>query len=288
MDSFEWNKIAGAVLGTLLFVVAVKIASEFIFEVKEPAKPGYVVQGVEAPAATGTTQVAAEEPLPDWGTVLPKADVAAGKSISTRCEQCHDLSKGGPNKIGPNLWGVVGRPRASHPGFDYSGAMKAKGGSWSYDELFKFLKSPGAYIPGTKMSFAGLPKAQDRIDLIAFLRTDMDSPAPIPPPQPAKAAPAQTPANGKAPAAVPAKGAGATPTDQGPNGTAAVAPGNQPANGTTTSGSGNAASGSAGSANGPSGGGAGKDNSVGPNAGHVGNAPAATGKQPSSPPPKKP
>jgi cytochrome c len=290
MDSFEWNKIAGAVLGTLLFVVAVRIATGFIFEVEPPAKPGYVVQGVEATTATGTAPAAAEEQLPDWGTVLPKASVADGKSISTRCEQCHDLSKGGPNKIGPNLWGVVGRPRASHPGFDYSAAMKAKGGSWSYDELFKFLKSPGAYIPGTKMSFAGLPKAQDRIDLISYLRTDMDSPAPIPPPQPAKsAAPAAAPANGKAPAAAPAQGAGAPATANGPNGTAAVAPGNQSANGTSTAGSGNAASGSAGNANGPSGGDTGKDSSVSGAEAHVGNSPApATGKQPSATPPKKP
>ena len=156
------------------------LASGFIFEVKEPAKPGYVVQGVEAPTATGATQAAAEEPLPDWGTVLPKASVSDGKSISTRCEQCHDLSKGGPNKIGPNLWGVVGRPRASHPGFDYSAAMKAKGGSWSYDELFKFLKSPGAYIPGTKMSFAGLPRGAERADVIAFLNTKSDTPVQLP------------------------------------------------------------------------------------------------------------
>jgi cytochrome c len=276
MDSFEWNKIAGAVLGTLLFVVAVRIATGFIFEVEPPAKPGYVVQGVEV--STGATQAApVEEQLPDWGTVLPKANVADGKSISTRCEQCHDLSKGGPNKIGPNLWGVVGRPRASHPGFDYSSAMKSKGGSWSYDELFKFLKAPGAYIPGTKMSFAGLPKADDRINLIAYLRTDMDSPAPIPPPQPAKTAPVAAPANGKAPAAAPAAGAGAPVTGKGPNGTAAVAPGNQPANGTSTTGSG------------PSGGDSGKDSSMSGSEAHVGNAPApATGKQPSSPPPKKP
>jgi cytochrome c len=289
MDSFEWNKIAGAVLGTLLFVVAVRIASGFIFEVEQPAKPGYVVQGVEAPQATGATQAAAEEQMPDWGTVLPKANVADGKSISSRCEQCHDLSKGGPNKIGPNLWGVVGRPRASHPGFDYSSAMKSKGGAWSYDELFKFLKSPGAYIPGTKMSFAGLPKADDRINLIAYLRTDMDSPAPIPPPHPATATPAAAPANGKAPAGAPAQGAGSPAAANGPNGTAAVAPGNQPANGSSRAGSGNAAPGNAGNANGPSGGDTGKDSSMSGAEAHIGNAPApATGKQPSNPPPKKP
>jgi cytochrome c len=202
MDSWEWNKIAGAVLGTLMFVVVVKIATEEIFKVPEPAKPGYVVEGVkeEAPAG-GTTVAAAEEALPDWGTELPKASVSDGKQISARCEQCHDLSKGGPNKIGPNLWGVVGRVRASHPGFEYSSAMKSKGGSWSYDELFKFLKSPGSYIPGTKMSFAGLRSAQDRVNLIAYLRTQSDSPVAIPPPAPAKAAAA--PANSPPPGNVP-------------------------------------------------------------------------------------
>ena len=221
MDSWEWNKIAGAVLGTLMFVVVVKIATEEIFKVPEPAKPGYVVEGVkeEAPAG-GTTVAAAEEPLPDWGTELPKASVSDGKQISARCEQCHDLSKGGPNKIGPNLWGVVGRPRASHPGFEYSSAMKSKGGSWSYDELFKFLKSPGSYIPGTKMSFAGLRSSQDRVSLIAYLRTQSDSPAPIPPPAPAKAAaaPGNTPPPGNAPsggaqpaATTPPEGTPATP-----------------------------------------------------------------------------
>ena len=225
MDSFEWNKIAGGVLATLLFVVAVKIAAGFIFEVEPPAKPGYVVQGV-AETAGPTQTAAAEETLPDWGTVLPKANVADGKTTSTKCEQCHDLSKGGPNKIGPNLWGVVGRPRASHPGFDYSSAMKSKGGSWSYDELFKFLKSPGAYITGTKMSFAGLHSEADRINLIAYLRTDMDSPAPIPAPQPAKAAPAV------APAKTPAAGSGAPATPPGPNGSA-PAPQQQPAAGAT-------------------------------------------------------
>src|ERR1043166_2717495 len=180
MDSWEWNKIAGAVLGTLMFVVVVKIATEEIFKVPEPAKPGYVVEGVkeEAPAG-GTTVAAAEESLPDWGTELPKASVSDGKQISARCEQCHDLSKGGPNKIGPNLYGVVGRPKASHPGFDYSAAIKAKGGNWSYAELFNFLRQPAAFAPGTKMTFAGLPRASDRLNVIAFLRMQADSPAPL-------------------------------------------------------------------------------------------------------------
>ena len=219
MDSWEWNKIAGAVLGTLIFVMVVRIASESLFEVETPAKPGYVVQGVEE-TATAASSAPVEEAMPDWGTVLASADASKGHDISHKCEQCHDLSKGGPNKIGPNLWGVVGRPRASHPGFDYSSAMKAKGGSWTFDELFKFLKSPQGYISGTKMSFAGLSSAQDRINLIAYLRQDSDAPVAIPAPNPKAAAPAPSqgaaPAAPGGPAATPPAGSSTAPANSAP------------------------------------------------------------------------
>lgn len=201
MDSWEWNKIAGAILGTLLFVVALKIGSEMLFEVPEPAKPGYIVPGVEeAKAPGGASTQTAEEAQPDWGTVLPKADVAHGKQVSQRCEQCHDLTKGGRDKIGPNLWGIVGRPRASRTSFSYSGAMAANHDPWTYQKLFTYLKLPAAMVPGTKMSFAGISSSQDRIDLIAYLRTLADSPMAIPPPAPPKAQ-AAAPAAGGAPTA---------------------------------------------------------------------------------------
>ncbi len=183
MDSFEWNKIIGAVLGTLIFILVVKFATEAVYETPAPAKPGYVVEGVVEQTATNTTPAAAaEEALPDFGSVLPTADVAAGQKVSTRCEQCHDLSKGGPNKIGPNLWGIVNRARATEPGFSYSGAMMGNHEPWTYELLFKYLKSPQTMVPGTKMSFAGLRSAQDRLNLLAYLRTLADAPAPIPPP----------------------------------------------------------------------------------------------------------
>ena len=183
MDSWEWNKIFGAVLGTLIVVLVIKFAADAIYDAPAPAKPGYVVEGVEAETASaGAATAPVEEALPDFGTVLPAADIAAGKEISGRCEQCHDISKGGPNKIGPNLWGVVGRARATHPGFDYSSAMMASHDVWSFADLFRYLKSPQAMVPGTKMSFAGLRSAQDRINLLAYLRTQSDSPLPIPPP----------------------------------------------------------------------------------------------------------
>jgi len=211
MDSFEWNKIAGAVLGTLIFVLVVSFATEAIYEPAKPAKPGYVVEGVQEEASATTSAAPAEEALPDFGTVLPTADAAAGQKISSRCEQCHDLSKGGPNKIGPNLWGVVGRARATHEGFSYSGAMSADHAPWTLDKLFKFLKSPAAFVPGTKMSFAGLRSPQDRINLLAWLRTQSDNPVPIPPPAPAAKAQAAPAPAGPAPSTKAPAGTPATP-----------------------------------------------------------------------------
>ena len=211
MDSFEWNKIIGAVLGTAIFIFVVRLVAEKVYEPEIPAKPGYVVEGVVETPAGGAASAPVEEAMPDWGTVLASADVAGGKTLSGKCEQCHDLSKGGPNKIGPNLYAVVDRVRGSHEGFAYSAALKGKPGNWSYDELFKFLKAPGSYIPGTKMSFAGLKSEKDRINLIAYLRSNADAPAPIPAPKPAGAAPA---ADAKAADAKAADTKAATPADK--------------------------------------------------------------------------
>jgi len=201
---FEFNKILGAVLGSLILIFVIKTVAENVYEAEKPAKPGYVVEGVVEEGA-GPAAVSAPEEMPDWGTVLPAADVAAGKTVAGRCLQCHTLNKGEPNKIGPNIYAVVDDARGEgHNGFSFSSAMKAKGGTWTYDELFKFLKSPGAYINGTKMSFAGLRNAQDRINVIAFLRTDADTPAAIPAPAPKKAeAPPAAPAAADAKAAAP-------------------------------------------------------------------------------------
>jgi cytochrome c len=194
MDSHEWNKIIGSVLGTVLFVLVVHLGSQAIYYAPPPEKPGYVIAGTEAPPPAETEKAATPpEALPDFATAIPAADAMAGAMIAERCGVCHDWAKGGPNKIGPNLYGVVGRPRASHPGFDYSPAMKDKGGEWTYGDLYTFLQQPAVFVPGTKMAFAGLPRAQDRLNVIAFLRMQADMPAPLPPPGGAAAAPAPTP-----------------------------------------------------------------------------------------------
>jgi cytochrome c len=171
-------------------------------------------------AGQSTSGPAVEAP-PDWGTVLPAADVAAGENVHKRCLQCHDFAKGGPNKIGPNLWGIIGSKHAHAAGFTYSAAMQAlTDKTWDYEALNHFLVNPKAAIPGTKMAFAGLSKTPDRVNLIAYLRTLADAPAPIPPPNPAAATP---PA---APAGAPADG----PTGEPPAGEVqAPPPGEQPA-----------------------------------------------------------
>ena len=186
MDSFEWNKIFGAVLGTALFVVALYIGVEGFMEPEKAAKPGMEVAVVEEQGTPGEAPVA--EVAPDWGTVLPAADLAAGETVHKRCLQCHDFSNGGPNKIGPNLWSLVGGKHAHAAGFAYSTAMQALAGkTWGYDELDQFVKNPKGAIPGTKMAFAGLSKQQDRVNLIAYLRTLSDAPLAIPAPKPAAA-----------------------------------------------------------------------------------------------------
>ena len=204
-DNLGFNKIAGAVLATGLVLVGLPQLASIVFHKEPVTKPGYAIEVQEA--AEGGA--AGPELPPDWGTVLPTANVEGGKAQAAKCQSCHNLDKGGPNQTGPNLWGVVGRARATHPGFSYSGAMSANHDPWRFDTLFKFLKSPATYVPGTKMSFAGLRSAQDRINLLAWLRSQSDSPVAIPPPAP-KSDNAQAP-NGPAPVTKAPEGTPATP-----------------------------------------------------------------------------
>jgi cytochrome c len=178
MDSFEFNKIAGAVLGTCLFVLALNITAGAMFSAPKPAKPGFEIAVQEHPAGgAGGAPAAQEEPIEK---LLASASPERGESSAKKCQACHTFNKGEPNRVGPNLYGVVGRDRASAPGFNYSAAMKAKGGKWTIDELNAFLTNPRSFVPGTSMSFAGLPRGSERADLITYLNGKSDSPAPLP------------------------------------------------------------------------------------------------------------
>jgi cytochrome c len=178
MDSFEINKILGAVLGTCLVLLALNITASAVFSPKKPAKPGYeIAVKEEQPGQDHGAAPAKEEPIE---ALLANASAERGANTAKQCQACHTFEKGGPNRVGPNLWGIVGRPRASHPGFNYSAAMKAKGGNWTIDDLSQFLANPKAFVPGTAMTYAGLPRGSQRADLISYLNTLSDNPQPLP------------------------------------------------------------------------------------------------------------
>jgi cytochrome c len=217
MSDLTFNKIAGAILATLLLIFGLQNLTRILFEQAPPAKPGYAIAVQETTAEGG----APADVIPDWGSVLPKADIAAGQQVATRCQSCHKFDPAGTNDTGPGLYGVVGRPPGSHPGFTYDQPMQdfAKTHpAWTYDLLYQFLKAPGQFMPGTKMTFAGLSNPQDRINVIAYLRSNGSPNYPIP--APAKAPPSGgPPAAGAGPAGAPAAGAAksaSTPTTTGP------------------------------------------------------------------------
>src|SRR5436305_9242397 len=206
MDSFEFNKIAGGFLGTLLFVMALGVFSDAVFSHPKLPKPGYDLPAAEEASLEAGSAPAAAAPLPER---LAKADPKKGEASAKACTACHNFEKGAGPKIGPPLYGVVDRQRASIPGFAYSDAMKSKPGNWSFDELDKFIANPKGDIAGTKMAYAGEKDPQKRADIVDYLHTLSDNPAPLPKPT-AAADPAaggqQTQGSGQQPAPTAANG----------------------------------------------------------------------------------
>jgi cytochrome c len=203
----KWNKIMGAGLATVFVILMVREGSAFIYHNEAPEKMGYFVDAPEE-AAGGPAEVVLP---PDWGTVLPTADIAAGEAAFARCRSCHTVTPGGADGIGPNLYGVLGGPVMHRPGFAYSDAMaahKAEAPTWGLDQIDQFLTAPGRYVPGTKMSFAGIRDDTTRVNLIAWLRTQGSTGVAIPAPDPARQ-PGAAPAEG-GDAISPAEAVGAT------------------------------------------------------------------------------
>jgi cytochrome c len=174
----ETNKIAGAVLSTLLVAVGLNMVAGIVFTPHKPAIPGFDLPSEEPAAATGGAAAAADEPI---AVRLAKADPARGEKAVGACKACHSFEKGGANKVGPHLYEVYARNKGAVEGFGYSAAMKAKSGEkWEAEQLDGFLKNPKAYLPGTAMAFAGIAKADSRADVVAYLNTLADAPKPLP------------------------------------------------------------------------------------------------------------
>ena len=178
MDSFELNKILGAILATCLVLLVSNFTANALFAPTPPAKPGFEI-AVKEEAAGGANEAAPAKSEP-IEKLLQTASVEKGAAAAKKCQACHTFAKGEPNRVGPNLWGIVGDHKGEGRGFNFSAAMKAKGGTWTDEDLNQFLTNPKGFVPGTAMGFAGIPKDGERADVIDYLHTLADTPVPLP------------------------------------------------------------------------------------------------------------
>jgi cytochrome c len=178
MDSFELNKIIGAILATCLVLLVSSFTASALFSPQLPEKPGFAIAVKETPE--GGAKEAAPAPSEPIEKLLQTASVDKGAAAAKKCQACHTFAKGDKNGVGPNLYGIVGDKKGEGRNFNFSVAMKGKGGTWTIDDLNQFINSPKGYVPGTAMGFAGIQKDSERADVIAYLNTLSDSPAPLP------------------------------------------------------------------------------------------------------------
>jgi cytochrome c len=178
MDHVNVNRVSFAILGAVLFVMLLTAFTNLVLAPRIPKTPGFALPVAEA--AKEPAGGAAEPEAPPLPALLAKASAEKGQAAAKVCQTCHNLEKGGAAKIGPPLWGVVGRPIASVPGFAYSDSLKAVGGNWTYEALNVMVGNPKKEASGTKMAFPGEKDPQKRADILAYLQTLSDSPVPFP------------------------------------------------------------------------------------------------------------
>lgn len=180
MNAHDINRFAAAFLGTVLLVIVLIVVSNLIFDVDELEQNAF--GEIEATTAEATAETEAEpEGTVSLAALLAAGNVEAGERAAKKCKACHSFDKGGRNGVGPNLWGVLGSPRAANADYKYSGALAELGGDWGYAEMAAFLEKPKSAVPGTKMSFAGVRNPEDRANLILYLRSISDVELPLPP-----------------------------------------------------------------------------------------------------------
>ncbi len=189
MGELFWNKVAAAILSILLVIMGLGTLAEGIFHVDGPEEFAYPIDlaALENAGGGAAEEEAEPEGPTDFGLLLANADISAGERVARRCTACHVFEEGGANGTGPALYGVIGRDVASVDGFRYSAAMQdyAEGGTeWMYQNTYDYLENPRGYISGTAMSFAGLRDQEDRINIIAYMRSQGSSDVPLPDPLP--------------------------------------------------------------------------------------------------------
>ena len=181
MDSFELNKIIGAVLLTALIIIGIGKFTDILFHVEKPKESAYKIEGLEVAATTASGQetVKVVEAV-DIKALLAMGDLVHGEKVFKKCSACHMIAAGGKNMIGPNLWSVIGRQAGVVSDYKYSKAMVAYGKEWTFEEMNSYLIKPQAYVKGTKMAFAGLRKEKDRASVILYMNSKSDSPKALP------------------------------------------------------------------------------------------------------------
>ncbi len=181
MSGLEVNKILASIIFAVLIVTLIGHFGDLVINIDhhDEKETAYKIDVEEMPVSEGAS-IKKEEIIEPISALLASASIENGEKLFKKCATCHNYEKGGANKVGPQLWNLINRPKANVEGFAYSKALAEYGGEWGYENLAEFLYKPKKYIKGTKMNFAGLKKVKDRADIVYFLRAQSDSPVPLP------------------------------------------------------------------------------------------------------------